>query len=79
MGALLRSPRLVLLGDFNIHAEVQIANVSLDFMDTMMSMGLSQDVTVPTHMAGHTLDLVFTCGHREDDVKMINLKSLALS
>lgn len=34
---------------------------------------------VPTYVTGYTLDLVFTSGQNEDNLKMVNLESSALS
>ncbi|XP_053151089.1 uncharacterized protein LOC128344612 [Hemicordylus capensis] len=55
----LGSPRLIVLGDFNVHAEAPLVGAAQDFMASMATMGLSQLVSGPTHVAGHTLDLVF--------------------
>lgn len=79
LGELLRSPRLLLLGGFRIYVEMHATRAGLEFMDPVTSMGLSWHVTGPTHMAGHILDLVFLPGQREDNLKVVNLESSALS
>ena len=33
------------------------------FLDLLYSMGLKQHVSVPTHISGHTLDLLITLEH----------------
>ncbi|XP_053154385.1 uncharacterized protein LOC128345841 [Hemicordylus capensis] len=55
----LGSSRLIVLGDFNVHAEAPLVGAAQDFMASMATMGLSQLVSGPTHVAGHTMDLVF--------------------
>ena len=77
--ALLKSPRLLVLGDVNIHAEAALSGAAQDFMVSMATMGLSQHAIGPTHVAGHTLDLVFTTGHGDDDLKVGDLTSVPLS
>ena len=77
--ALLRSPRLLVLGDVNIHAEAALSGAAQDFMVSMTTMGLSQHTIGPTHVAGHTLDLVFTTGHGDGDLKVGDLSSVPLS
>lgn len=56
---------LVLLGDFNIHGDVPTDMDAIQFRDLLDSMGLQQHVKQPTHIHGHTLDLLIT---RQSDV-----------
>ena len=49
--ALLESPRLLGLGDFNIHAEAEISGPALEFLETMASLEMSQHVNSPTYYA----------------------------
>ena len=58
--ALLESPRVLVLGDFNIHAEAEISGPALEFLETMASFDMSQHVNGPTHVGGHMWDLVFS-------------------
>ncbi|KAF7251273.1 DNA polymerase alpha catalytic subunit [Varanus komodoensis] len=55
----LKTPSMLVLGDFNLHAETVLTGAAQDFMASMMAMGLSQHVIGPTHECVHTLDLVF--------------------
>ena len=55
--------RLLITGDFNIHVDKPEDPAAAKFLSLLQSLGLVQHVTVPTHVAGHTLDLVIT---RED-------------
>uniref|UniRef100_A0A670II88 Reverse transcriptase domain-containing protein n=1 Tax=Podarcis muralis TaxID=64176 RepID=A0A670II88_PODMU len=57
---LLETPSLVVLGDFNIHADTTLQGAARDFVESMASMGLSLNKFGPTHSHGHALDLVFT-------------------
>ncbi|KAF7241902.1 Non-homologous end-joining factor 1 [Varanus komodoensis] len=75
----LRTPRMLVLGDFNLHAESGLTGAAQDFMASMTAMGLSQHVIGPTHERGHTLDLVFTTGQEEDDLRVKNLCLTPLS
>ena len=56
---------LVLLGDFNIHVDVPTDMDAIQFRDLLDSMGLQQHVKRPTHIHGHTLDLLI---NRQSDV-----------
>ncbi|XP_061490084.1 uncharacterized protein LOC133388035 [Rhineura floridana] len=78
-GLVLESPRLVVLGDFNIHAETALSGVAQDFMASMTTMGLSQVLSGPTHAAGHTLDLVFCAGWDDGDLGVEELSVVPLS
>ncbi|KAF7243480.1 putative RNA-directed DNA polymerase from transposon BS, partial [Varanus komodoensis] len=70
---------MLVLGDFNLHAETGLTGAAQDFMASMMAMGLSQHVTGPTHERGHTLDLVFSMGQEEGDLRVRNLCLTPLS
>ena len=54
------SSRLLVLGDFNIHAEAEVSGPALEFLETMASLDTSQHGNGPTLMGGHTLDLAFS-------------------
>ncbi|KAF7239822.1 Craniofacial development protein 2 [Varanus komodoensis] len=75
----LRTPRMLVLGDFNIHAEASLTGAAQDFMASMTAMGLSQHITGPTHERGHTLDLVFSTGQEEGGLRVRNLCLTPLS
>ena len=77
--ALLGSPRLLVLGDFNIHAEMEVSGPVLDFLGTMASWDMSQNVNGPIHVGGHMLDLVFSSEQRECGLMVTNLVSIPLS
>ena len=51
---------LLLSGDFSFHIDVASDVDAQVFSDLLTSMGLKQHVTVPTHISGHTLDLLIT-------------------
>ena len=52
----------MLLGDFNIHVDTP-SSISEQFDDILTSYELKQRVDFPTHIHGHTLDLmVFSAG-----------------
>ncbi|KAF7236044.1 putative RNA-directed DNA polymerase from transposon BS [Varanus komodoensis] len=70
---------MLVLGDFNLHAETGLTGAAQDFMASMTAMGLSQHVTGPTHERGHTLDLVFSMGQEEGGLRVRNLCLTPLS
>ena len=51
---------LIVVGDYNIHVDVPNDTDALKLLDLLESLGLEQHVTEPTHIHGHTLDLVMT-------------------
>ncbi|KAF7243102.1 RNA-directed DNA polymerase from mobile element jockey [Varanus komodoensis] len=65
----LETSRMLVLGDFNLHAKTVLTGAAQDFMASMAAMGLSQHVIGPTHEHGHTLDLVFSTGQEEGDLR----------
>lgn len=50
-----------------------------EFMDAMAITGLSQQIMVPLCVVGYTLDLVFTGGYGEGDLRMEETKFISLS
>ena len=57
---------LVIVGDFNIHVDVLSNSDSTKFRDLLESFCLQQHVVGPTHIHGHTLDLIIT--HESDQI-----------
>ena len=51
------SPSFVICGDFNLHVDIMSPTVS-EFKSVMDSCCLSQYIDFPTHLHGHTLDLL---------------------
>ena len=48
------------MGDFNLHVDDPSDTEAKKFCDMLDSLGLEQNVKHPTHIQGHTLDLVIT-------------------
>ena len=70
--------RVIVVGDFNIHMDVIDDTSAVRFRRVLVSCGLQQHVTVATHNAGHTLDLVISddlC----DELDSLELHDLGLS
>ena len=63
---LLLPGRLLITGDFNIHFENNSDSDAMKYADILDSLGLIQHVTCPTHISGHTLDLIIT--RNEDNI-----------
>lgn len=51
---------LIITGDFNIHIDDQNSSSTSSFLTLLDTFGLSQLVSFPTHISGHTLDLLIT-------------------
>ncbi len=51
---------LVILGDFNLHVDLKSNPASLRFMEMLTFFDFHQYVDFPTHILGHTLDLIIT-------------------
>ena len=51
---------VIIVGDFNIHVDVKDDPDAMKFADLLSSLGLNQLVSEPTHIHGHTLDLVIS-------------------
>ena len=51
---------LVIAGDFNFHMDLVHSKDAVTFNELLETFGLSQHVSVPTHIFGHILDLIIT-------------------
>ena len=47
-------------GDFNFHVDIPTDGDGIKFLDILESYCLQQHVVGPTHVEGHTLDLIIT-------------------
>ncbi|KAJ1200296.1 hypothetical protein NDU88_004120 [Pleurodeles waltl] len=56
----LASPDYILLGDLNVHLEQNNDPNTTALLDNLTNLGLKQLVITPTHIAGHTLDPIFS-------------------
>lgn len=52
--------QLVVVGDFNFHMDIPEDSDTIKVLDLLESFSLQQHVIGPTHLHGHTLDLVIT-------------------
>uniref|UniRef100_A0A8C6L1N7 Reverse transcriptase domain-containing protein n=1 Tax=Nothobranchius furzeri TaxID=105023 RepID=A0A8C6L1N7_NOTFU len=59
---MLKYDHVLILGDFNIHVCCPDKPFAKDFLHLLGSLNLSQWVLGPTHVQGHTLDLVMSIG-----------------
>ncbi|XP_047668256.1 uncharacterized protein LOC125141031 [Tachysurus fulvidraco] len=62
------SPNIILVGDFNIHMDDVHNNLAKEFTSCLDSFGLQQHVNFPTHIKGHTLDLICCSGVSPDNL-----------
>ena len=51
---------LIITGDFNIHVDQPSCPSSSPFLNLIDVFSLTQHITFPTHISGHTLDLLLT-------------------
>jgi hypothetical protein len=54
------SGELLITGDFNLHVDVPTDTDANHFKEVLDSVNLKQHVNIPTHIKGHTLDLIIT-------------------
>ena len=54
------SDKLLITGDFNFHMDEPTDPNNIHFRDLLDAMGTVQHVKQPTHIHGHTLDLIIT-------------------
>ena len=72
------SGKLLVIGDFNFHMDKQDDVYSKQLSELLFSLDLHQHVSGPTHIHGHTLDLVLTRSS-EELVKTVMLCQPVLS
>ena len=58
--ALTSNDNLLICRDFNIYVKISTDCDAKNFLDLLLSANLCQNVTGPTHIGGHTLDLLIT-------------------
>ena len=51
---------LLMVGDLNFHLDKKTDNTTHKFTDILGSLGIEQHVNKPTHMSGHTLDVIMS-------------------
>ncbi|KAL6471532.1 hypothetical protein MHYP_G00201820 [Metynnis hypsauchen] len=54
------SADVIILGDMNIHVDIPSCRSATEFLQLLDCLNLKQLVVAPTHIRGHTLDLVIT-------------------
>ena len=67
------SDALVIMGDLNFHIDDPRDTDAQKFLQTLSDHGLLQHVTGPTHVLGHTLDVIIT---RENSSVLSELSSI---
>ena len=67
------SDKLLILGDFNIHICCPTKPMVNEFLILMDSFNLTQSISGPTHLRGHTLDLVLSQGLCISNVNVTNI------
>ena len=68
---ILKHDRVLIVGDFNIHVCCPTSSLASEFINLLQSFNLTQSVKQPSHVKGHTLDLVLSHGFSVDDVNIV--------
>ncbi len=69
---ILKHDRVLILGDFNIDMCCPASSLASEFINLLQSCNLTQSVKQPSHVKGHTLDLVLSCGFSVDNVNIVD-------
>ena len=56
----LKFTKIIICGDINIHLDDPKSSETTQFTELIASYGLSQKISEPTHIKGHTLDILVT-------------------
>ena len=59
--------------------EAGVSSPALEFLETMVSLDMSQHVNGPTHVGGHILNLIFSTERSECGLMVTDLVSVPLS
>lgn len=62
LSSIIKLEKVLIIGDFNLHIDDSTSNTAVDILSITDSFNFIQHVTGPTHIKGHTLDLVFSLG-----------------
>ena len=54
---------VVIIGDLNFHLDKKEKKDTIEFNNIMEEFGFHQHIHQPTHVQGHTLDVVITLKH----------------
>ncbi|XP_058019805.1 uncharacterized protein LOC131188508 [Ahaetulla prasina] len=80
-GVAVETPRLLVMGDFNLPSSGSSSTAAREFTASMTALDLTQVVDGRTHIGGGTLDLIFVSGQwlRDLDLKEIVIEPLSWS
>ena len=62
LSSIIKLEKVLIIGDFNLHIDDSTCNTAADLLSITDSFNFTQHVTGPTHIKGHTLDLVCSLG-----------------
>ncbi|XP_058034525.1 uncharacterized protein LOC131196108 [Ahaetulla prasina] len=78
-GVAVETPRLIVMGDFNLPSSGTSSTAAREFMASMTALDLTQVVDGPTHTGGGTLDLIFISGQWLKDLDLRDVVTETLS
>ena len=70
---------LVITGDFNFDLDDPTNSDANTFTELLETFGLLQHISLPTHVSGHTLDLLITRSSNDISICSTNVSSLRIS
>lgn len=68
LSSVIKLDRVLIIGDFNFHIDDVTSKIASDFLEITETFNFVQHVSGPTHIAGHTLDLVFSHGLTTENI-----------
>ena len=60
--SIIKIEKVLIIGDFNLHIDNGSCKIAADILSIIDSFNFTQHVSEPTHVKGHTLDLVLSIG-----------------
>ncbi len=67
----LAADKVLIVGDFNIHVDIEKDALGSAFIDILDSIGVRQHMSGPTHFRNHTLDLILSHGIDVNGVEIL--------
>lgn len=70
ISSIIKLEKVLILGDFNLHIDDDSSSPAVELLYMTETFNFKQHVSGPTHIKGHTLDLVFSLGLHFADVRV---------
>jgi len=76
LSSIIKLENVLILWDFNLHIDC-FCSVASEFITLTESFHFKQCVSGPTHIKGHTLDLVFSLGLNIDQLSVMDINNVS--